>query len=550
MKKWGLVLVLIVALLLAQVNIAVAASAYRYEQQANILHSLGLYDGSSTQYFNPDLSAKVDRQVAIMLLLKMFGKRDAVNALPKTEVDRILSAYTDSGKVVPWVRPYIAYGIKTKMVFGTSKTTLGPLDLIDSASYSAMILRNLGYTVDGGLFPKSVSMLGIAGGLSPEEVNLFASKKTLIKDDLVGMSFGSLNALNSEDKKLIDILVAQSVVSHQTAVDQGLVSGKSDSTGNITKPAGAGQDDVRAILLDALLNSKSSVSLPLNEKTDTADEVFALINSLLQEDPRILYYAGCTYYSNGLVKFQYAKDPQTAKTHGDALELKANDIIAGVIKPEMSDYEKELAIHDYIVNHCRYDTANVEADTIPPESFSAYGALVNGVAVCEGYAEAMKLLLDKAGVPTMIVIGYSQGVGHAWNLVKIQNSYYQVDATWDDPVMNDGTDVLTYTYFNLTDEEMAIDHIWEKKDYPAGMNVAYNYHQINKLTAQSSKEFIDIAVSQLTKGNKTVSIKLLNGVINTFNMDAAISSICMRIQHGVMYMVNQDFGVVDITLVD
>ena len=74
----------------------------------------------------------------------------------------------------------------------------------------------------------------------------------------------------------------------------------------------------------------------------------------------------------------------------------------------MTEFEKELAIHDYIVNNCRYDIENLKEGTTPPEDYTAYGVLVNGMAVCEGYAKAMKLMLDRVNIPSLVVAGYSR----------------------------------------------------------------------------------------------------------------------------------------------
>jgi transglutaminase/protease-like cytokinesis protein 3 len=95
-----------------------------------------------------------------------------------------------------------------------------------------------------------------------------------------------------------------------------------------------------------------------------------------------------------------------------------------------------------------------------PESFTSCGAFVNGTAVCEGYAKAMKLLLDSQGIESLYVTGTattSGGTGgHAWNIVQIGNVWYDLDSTFDDPVYvtHSGYDtsnkVPSYTYFNIT----------------------------------------------------------------------------------------------------
>ena len=154
---------------------------------------------------------------------------------------------------------------------------------------------------------------------------------------------------------------------------------------------------------------------------------------------------------------------------------KAKDIINNITNSNMSDLEKELAIHEYVVKNTAYDYDNYINLTLPEDSYTAYGTLIMGRAVCQGYADAMKLLLNLAGIEAQVVIGYA-GEPHAWNIVKIDGEYYHIDATWDDPVPDTGNKV-TYTYFNLSDEQIAKDHEWIRKKYPTSTSEKFQYLQ-------------------------------------------------------------------------
>lgn len=101
------------------------------------------------------------------------------------------------------------------------------------------------------------------------------------------------------------------------------------------------------------------------------------------------------------------------------------------ITGDMSPYERELAIHDRLVEQTAYDESQSQ-----PQIHNLYGVLVNRLAVCDGYSKAFQYLLYQAGVPCLFVTGQSQGEGHAWNLVQLDGAYYHVDITWDDPVYN------------------------------------------------------------------------------------------------------------------
>lgn len=104
----------------------------------------------------------------------------------------------------------------------------------------------------------------------------------------------------------------------------------------------------------------------------------------------------------------------------------------------ISRHEKVKSIHDYLANNLVYDDTIAE-----PNIFDSYGALVTGVCVCEGYAEAFKLLCDREGIPCLTVIGTGGGGAHKWNMVQMEDGeWYTLDSTWDDQTSN-----IYYSYF-------------------------------------------------------------------------------------------------------
>jgi hypothetical protein len=148
----------------------------------------------------------------------------------------------------------------------------------------------------------------------------------------------------------------------------------------------------------------------------------------------------------------------------------AKEIVDKVTLPEMTELEKELALYDYIITHSRYDQQNYENGTIPAESHTAYGIFKHGVGVCDGYARALQVLLNVAGIECLEVVGGVIGTedeGHAWNIANIDGVYYHFDATLDDPVFKDGASTLRHSYFNLSDRQMSASHTWDRSKYPA-----------------------------------------------------------------------------------
>ena len=133
-----------------------------------------------------------------------------------------------------------------------------------------------------------------------------------------------------------------------------------------------------------------------------------------------------------------------------------------IFDPTMSDAEKVLTSHDHLVLHTKYDYENLLTDTIPHVSHSAYGPLVLGVAVCDGYASANKALLSRVGVDIINIS--SESMAHAWNMVKLGSHWYHIDATFDDPIFdpaggwyNDNYDLegyVSHKYFLLSDSKI------------------------------------------------------------------------------------------------
>lgn len=115
-----------------------------------------------------------------------------------------------------------------------------------------------------------------------------------------------------------------------------------------------------------------------------------------------------------------------------------------VVNDQMTDLEKALALHDYLLLHCEYDTSL--------KRHSAYEALVEGRAVCEGYTAAYGDLLTLCGIEN--TVARSDTMDHAWNLVKLNGQWYHVDVTWDDALPSTEGQALHW-YFLLSDAAVA-----------------------------------------------------------------------------------------------
>lgn len=135
------------------------------------------------------------------------------------------------------------------------------------------------------------------------------------------------------------------------------------------------------------------------------------------------------------ISLYYVVPTNTVPDVINATEAKVSEAMTW-IPNNATRFQIVQALHDYLVRNCVYDGSAVN-EVISP-SRTAYGALANGKAVCQGYSLAYKLLLRRAGVPAVYV--GSDSMQHAWNMVQMENNgWYHVDVTWDDPILHTST---------------------------------------------------------------------------------------------------------------
>lgn len=208
---------------------------------------------------------------------------------------------------------------------------------------------------------------------------------------------------------------------------------------------------------------------------------------------------------------QYVTDAETCRRQTDDLLEKAREIVAQA--DSLPDaYDQELYFHDYICQNTTYLTQE-------DDGYTAYNALVEGRAVCEGYSRALQLLLDMVGIPNYLATGVGvddsgSREGHMWNIVTIGGSNYHVDATWDDL---DAEDIHHYahTYFNVTDDYIGVNH---EEIAPAENNcnaVAANYYVQNGMCFSAYddaclQDMADAAAQSIQDGTYTIEVWFTN----------------------------------------
>ena len=141
-----------------------------------------------------------------------------------------------------------------------------------------------------------------------------------------------------------------------------------------------------------------------------------------------------------------------------------------------NDIEKMKYIHDYLVDTIEYDQTFAEKNI-----YNIYGALVSKTCVCEGYAKASQYLLNEAGLENIIITGTATNSdgkteNHAWNYVNIDEKWYAIDTTWDDPIIVGGgklTNTIRYRYFLKGSSTMNKNHFISTKFTSGGQDFEF-----------------------------------------------------------------------------
>lgn len=202
--------------------------------------------------------------------------------------------------------------------------------------------------------------------------------------------------------------------------------------------------------------------------TDTAqiDKVFQCV---LMDHPEIFYTDGYSFVKYTLgdevkkitFKGTYTCSQEEKEKKETEIEKAALNMLTG-IRADASDYEKVKYVYETIIYHTQYD---MEAE----DNQNISSVFLNKASVCQGYAKAVQYLLTKLNVPSSLVIGtVENGEGHAWNLVKINNKYYYLDATWGDAsylfhLNEDSQEIqnipaINYDYLCVTTDEILRTH--------------------------------------------------------------------------------------------
>ncbi len=247
-----------------------------------------------------------------------------------------------------------------------------------------------------------------------------------------------------------------------------------------------------------------------NESTATASETSQQdISSATEQEKEVVLYdtapisnAYLTGNREGLSDFD-----------GEILD-RAEEVLEEIITPDMSDFDKELAVHDWIVYNCTYDTGNLSTlGSMTENSDNPYGALINGKSICTGYTTTFQLFMEMLGIECRSIYATADGgEAHAWNEVCLDGEWYCVDVTWDDPVPDSDGRTVIHSYFNVTSEYMRdTGHEWDENDLPEADCYDLAYSTVKRVTVSGYDEFEQAVLESNANGNADTYIEFGEG---------------------------------------
>ncbi len=197
----------------------------------------------------------------------------------------------------------------------------------------------------------------------------------------------------------------------------------------------------------------------VEDKSFTENDMDVSIKAFTMDHPEVFWitnrYTYGTAGNQSVIQLYSYVGPGDCAAMISELNERVNSFMAG-IPSGLKEYHLEKYVHNTLLDGCTY-AQGVSTAEDGWEEFTSYGAIVRGSAVCEGYAHAMALLLNKVGIDCYYANGYGENSPHMWNTVKIYDKWYHLDATWDD------NDNAFFNYFNLDDAKIGADHIIEPK---------------------------------------------------------------------------------------
>ncbi len=288
------------------------------------------------------------------------------------------------------------------------------------------------------------------------------------------------------------------------------------------------------------MNGESEISVeafPILQNAENLEDTFYKV---YYQNPYVLGLSRFSYdYATMTLHVLYSYDKDEIRRKQKEMMTESGRILEQVVRQEMTTEEKEQAIYQYLTDNAQYDTEALEdakknnfqkTEENPFEdSFNGYGILVNKKGVCQSYAYAYKLLCEASGVSCRVMTGNLDGnLPHAWNAVKLEDEWFQVDAT-----NNEKTTGIPYFLYNADSATAGqvgfdLDKSFELDSELARYhteNNTYEYYQANQLVADSMEQYEQILDRILTDSDAAISIRYTEHNVEQEKLVAAVQRV-------------------------
>lgn len=184
---------------------------------------------------------------------------------------------------------------------------------------------------------------------------------------------------------------------------------------------------------------------------------------------------------------------------------KINNVINQYLaKVENKTYlEAEIILHDELAKNVNY-SEHVNVENVPKRYHTIEGAFLADTAVCDGLAKSIQVLLSNLGIENIVVLGKLDNVAHAWNMIKLEDKWYNLDITSNKSIhLTTTKNAIVHSYFNISNEVISQTHVFDNKDIiPKSENLEdkYNYYIHTNKYISKEDEF-DIKLEQIINEN-------------------------------------------------
>ena len=299
-------------------------------------------------------------------------------------------------------------------------------------------------------------------------------------------------------------------------------------------------DREKRAVYDAMRTGMEALAPGIRVPKLTGQELSDIYLRLKLDTPLLFYVTGFQYrWMPGADHVEllpeYLFDKSKVRQHRQAVAARLDRLVRPLAGK--TDREKELAIHEFILENVRYDKLK------KPYSHEIIGPLTQGVGVCEGIAKTVKCLCDALGIWCMIALSGNnpeKGIKyrHTWNIVRIGKSYYHLDATFDNSLGrnyshafdaasysgNAGATRIRYDYFNLDDKQIFRDHEPLIAPAPACTDSAHSYYKEKKLSFAKTEDVYRRAL-QAAKKEKPLTFHWKGGYLTRTVLDELLAQI-------------------------